>query len=544
MRKQLWITVALGIMFGLNSRGEATMVKVTGDARVTGSLTLYLQRLTNQPNLSVSVADSASTFLNSRGYLNPQISISGDTLGVATGQLYTLREIVDYADSARNLAVLTPFTQENLRSALQIFAHEFQDSGYYFCRVQVISARKNRNLVDLFVSVSPGPIVRIKNLEFKGLVRSNRKQVERYLRVTPGDTVTDKVTSRLELEAASIPYLDFLPPAVVHPLAGYSDVIIDLKFREREQFLFDGGAGYDPETKSGLVWNLNVRLQNLFGDGKNVSVQSARQNLGHNLLDFQYVQPLFLLGVGSLRAQLYTRDYRDQFYEFSASVGTSVNLAEQQIIGLDLTWKRVDPIASPSYRRYAAEVSYSLDQRDRRVDPLSGFRFRSRLGYAYRNYSADSSSSKGSFNDTRAQFEGEYYQKITGVIGLFGNLSYRGIESKESPLPLSELYFVGGPGSLRGYRNEQFSAQRVVAGTLESRFHFPGGYLFGFYDGAYLNSPVVNDAVIETEQQYRFGFGFGFAVTDINRSVLLALGWNPNLTIDQPQLSIQFSSGL
>ncbi len=544
MKIRIIFAAALSVTLTSSVIGQTTKVRVVGDARVASSLSAYVQRLASVSKSSASIKDSAAAWLGTRGYLDPQISLNGDTLNVSTGELTTLGKICSDADTSRSLSVIQPFSQENLKSALENFAQRYQDSGYYFCRVQVVSARRTRKQIDLFVSVSPGPIVRIKNIQYDGLVRSDRKQIEKYLPAQSGVPLTDRVLARIESEAASIPYVDFLPPAVVRPLAGYSDVTIDLKFREREQFLFDGGAGYDPETKSGLVWNLNVKMQNLFGDGKDLSVQSARQDQGHNLLDFQYVQPFFLLGVGSVRAQLYTRDYRDQFYEFSASVGTSVDLSAQQSIGLDLTWKRVDPTLGPSYRRYAAEFSYSLDQRDQKVNPISGFHFKSRLGYAFRNYTADSSASRGSFNDTRAQFEGEYYQRIAGPIGLVADLSYRGIQSKESPLPVSELYFVGGPGSLRGYRNEQFIAQRVVAGTLESRFHFPGGYLFGFYDGAYLNTPVAIGNLVQTNQQYRFGFGLGLAVVDINRSVMVALGWNPNLTIDQPQLSIQFSSGL
>jgi outer membrane protein assembly factor BamA len=544
MRKRIWQAAAISIFLASNLFGQTAHVLVIGDARISLPLSAYVRRLANLSKPSASIQDSAAAWLADRGYLDPQIDSRGDTLIVLMGELSTLRNIYSDADSSRSLAVLQPFSRENLKNALTTFTQRYQDSGYYFCRVQVVSARKFRNQIDIFVSVSPGPIVRIKNYQYEGLIRSDRRQIEKYLSAQSGVPLTDRVLARIESDASSIPYVDFLPPAVVRPLAGYSDVTIDLKFREREQFLFDGGAGYDPETKSGLVWNLNVKMQNLFGDGKDLSVQSARQDQGHNLLDFQYVQPSFLLGVGSVRAQLYTRDYRDQFYEFSASAGTSVDLSAQQSIGLDLTWKRVDPTAGPSYRRYAAEFSYELDQRDQKVNPGSGFRFKSRLGYAFRNYTADSSSSRGSFNDTRAQFEGEYYQKIAGSAGLFADLSYRGIQSKESPLPVSELYFVGGPGSLRGYRNEQFVAQRVVTGTLESRFHFPGGYLFGFYDGAYLNAPVALGSSVVIDQQYRFGFGIGLAVVDISRSVIVALGWNPNLNVDQPQLSIQFSSGL
>jgi outer membrane protein assembly factor BamA len=518
--------------------------RIEGDQSIVKPLTDFLHRKEVTTTTRQAIADSAVAWLEIRGYLDATARLDSNVLFVSTGPLVTLSDLTLAGDTMRRFSVGRPFTPENLRAGLGRLVQVYRDSGYYFYRAQVSAIERNADSVTVLATVAPGPIVTLRHVEYKGLLRTKSRQIARYLRVDSGGAVTDNLVHQLETQAASVPFVDFYPPATVRPLAGFSDAIVELKFSERQQVLFDGGAGYDPELKSGLVWSLNVRLQNLFGDGKDISIQSARQDQGRNLLNLNYRQPLFVLGTGSFHAQLYTRDYRDQFYEFTALAGTDLSLSPQQVLGGELTWKRVDPNLGPSYRRYAADFTYGLDQRDRPVDPSRGFRFLSKVGYAFRNYSADSLSSKGSFNDTRAEVEGEYYQRIVGPVLLFGSATYRGVESKEKPLPVSEMYYVGGPGTLRGYRNEQFVAQRVAVGTIESRFRFPGGYLFGFYDGAYLNSPTVTGSVVATTETYRFGFGAGLSISDRSRSVTVSLGWNPDLAFDQPQLSIQFSSGL
>ncbi|MDH3937873.1 MAG: outer membrane protein assembly factor, partial [candidate division Zixibacteria bacterium] len=122
---------------------------------------------------------------------------------------------------------------------------------------------------------------------------------------------------------------------------------------------------------------------------------------------------------------------------------------------------------------------------------------------------------------------------------------YLGYLTDEPLPPTSELFLIGGPRSLRGFRNENFPAVHAVIGTVEPRFRFESGYLYLFHDGAYLNNRVRRfDGSVYTEERYRHGYGVGLAVIGPGSRLRLSLGWNPESAIDQPRLSIEFSADI
>ena len=122
--------------------------------------------------------------------------------------------------------------------------------------------------------------------------------------------------------------------------------------------------------------------------------------------------------------------------------------------------------------------------------------------------------------------------------------NYAGLESPDLSLPLSELQLIGGPPTLRGYRNEQFAGKRAAWGTFEPRFRYSSGYLFLFYDAAYLNRQNTSLREGVSTEIYRDSFGFGLSVVDQNRSVRLSIGWNGRDKDSQPRLSVELSTDL
>jgi hemolysin activation/secretion protein len=149
------------------------------------------------------------------------------------------------------------------------------------------------------------------------------------------------------------------------------------------------------------------------------------------------------------------------------------------------------------------------------------------------------------FNETRTNVSLRfYYPLLKSLVGHLG-LGYSGMETSEIFPPESELIFIGGPGTLRGYRNEQFLAQRTATGTMEPRLRFDQGYLFFFYDAAYINRPIPDtDGNARTDEFYRDGYGFGVALLNSEKSLKMSLGWNRDLTFDQPRISIQFAADI
>jgi hemolysin activation/secretion protein len=266
------------------------------------------------------------------------------------------------------------------------------------------------------------------------------------------------------------------------------------------------------------------------------------------LLNVSYGQPAFLLGLGWFKVGVRTRDYRDQFYEFGLTADYTTRLSTQLNAGAVLGWKRVDPSSGiGGYRTLSAGFAFTRQALDNRFNPSRGLNVSASLTYDYRSYRADSLIRTGStsYNETRSHLALTSFTHIAGPLVNCVSINYSGFETREQLPPISELILIGGPGTLRGSRSEQFAARRVAYGTVEPHYRFNSGYLFAFYDAAYLDSPQTDAAAgARSVQEYRYGFGGGWALTSGKRSIRLSLAWNPTVAMDQPWLSIEFSSDL
>lgn len=489
-------------------------------------------------------ADSLRTWLMHDGYLDAGVWLKADTIFASAGLLYRLRAVDITADSTYRITCDMPFSESALEDAVHAALKSYTSRGHYYARATVSGLARQSGSLTAKVNIVPGPIVTIGNVRFQGLSRTKGDVLTRLLPAVAGDTLTDELLAKLEQAASEITYVLYQSPVIVRPRFGYTQADIELYFIEKQQLLFLGGAGYSNEPGSGLVWDVAVEASNLFGEGREVIAQSERREKGRNVLDIAYSQPSTLLGQGLLRAAVSTRDYRDQFYEFAGTVGYEILLSRAFSAGVTLGLKRVEPTVGSGYSRADAIVSVTRSQVENRLNPSAGYVLSTSLGYSYRTPSADSTGAAKTYNDTRAQLSAGIYRSLPGhLVGYLG-VNYRGLETGELLPPHSELFFVGGPGSIRGYRNEQFIVKRAALGTIEPRYRFASGYIFGFYDIAFTQQPVSVQSGVVTDESIHHGFGLGLAIADQLRSVKLSLGWNPDIAFDQPWLMVQFSTGL
>ncbi|HWR81901.1 MAG TPA: BamA/TamA family outer membrane protein [Candidatus Deferrimicrobium sp.] len=442
-----------------------------------------------------------------------------------------------------------PFTDRSLGELADDILNRYYDRGYYWASTRVDKVRKHGRSVALELQFTRGPLVQLADLVCTGLTRTNPDLIKRHIPAGPGDTLTPSLIRRTEQAVSGIPFVTLAEPPEIRPRAGYTEADLHLSFIEKKQFTLEGGGGYLSDRAGGVLWHLNLHFNNLFGGGQQATVASERREKGRSLLRLAYGQPVYLTGVGYLSLRSETRNYRDDFYEFSLGGSYSVHPGDNFNIGLDLDWKSVEPAGrTPSYSRLSAGLFMQHDRIDDRLNPVQGLRLRWSATYSYRRYHADSDAvapMAGSYNETRGTVTVEWFKKVAGRFVNRFELSYRALQTDEALPPLSELILVGGPGTLRGFRNEQYAALHALTGTVEPRVRFTSGYLFCFYDAAYLNNRVSDPSgEMRTQELYRNGYGCGFALRDRTRGVSVSLGWNPELPFDQPWLAVELVSDI
>ncbi len=437
-----------------------------------------------------------------------------------------------------------PFSESAVTSLADSILYRWQQRGHYYATLGLRQITRSDSSVTLEFDLSPGPLVTIDDLAYLGLERTRPTAIARYLPVSAGDTLTDDRIAAVERAADRIPFVRFLSPAIVRPQAGYTSTDIELTFREQRPLTLEIGGGYIPGDSDQYVWDLNARFNNLFGGGRRARLVSERREEGRQILQIGYAQPWFLIGAGDLAFEVATRDYRESFYEFTVNAAYTTLLRDYFTAGLALAFKSVEPNGpAASFSSYSIGFSAGWDQVDTRFNPSAGFRVATAVDYRYRRYADDSTAVRPpdqALTETRTELRAALFQPlIRPLVGHLG-LHYEGLETSEDLPPLSELVLVGGPGSLRGYRNEQFAVIRAAILTVEPRVRFNSGFLFAFYDAAYLNNRLADGAGgVRTEEDYRFGYGLGLGLFSEGRGVQVALGWNPDINFDQPRLSIE-----
>ena len=505
--------------------------------------------LTRMARQAANTVDSVRTALEREGYLDARVTTDGNLLTISAGERFILDSTTVWSTDTVSLAANIPFTESNITARLDSILVSARSAGHYFASLNIARLIRCQNRVHLVINLNRGPRVTVSGTILRGLTRTDPEVTRRYFDIAPGDLLTDRLMQTAAADARTIRHLHFRPPIIVRPHPGYKTADLELSFEEQRPVSLEIGGGYVPKEESGLLWYIDLGFNNLFGGGRAARLFSERRERGNQILQVEYRQPLFLLGRGELALDIATRDYRDSFYEFAVNAAGSARLRRRLNAGLGLGYRTVEPATDlPSYSSYRAAFSIAWQVVDNPSNPASGLSSRWTIDYAYRRYREDSlavTPERLTFYQTRLGVTLDMYQPLVGsFVGHLG-LAYRGLETDETQPPVSELVLVGGPGTIRGYRNDRFAVLRTAIVTVEPRLRFNQGYLFGFYDGAYLNRrvPDGNGSAV-TDERYRYGYGAGFVLSDNRRAIKLSLGWNPDLAFDQPRLSVEISSDL
>lgn len=458
-----------------------------------------------------------------------------------------LGKLILEGDRIDTLRIDAVFTQKHVEPILESMLNAYQDSGFYYVSLSPAGAIGEGDTIDLHVHVQRGPVVTISGIGIDGLKKTRPELIRRYIRLSVGDTLfADRINRSADrLRDLSFASLD-RPPDVV-PDPGYRTATVRYALSEKRQLIIDGAAGYVPDDDGYLIWYMNLQARNFLGGGRQVSLLADQREKYKTVFDVRYAQPVFWMGIGEIGGNVHTRDYRNDFYEFGVGISYQLELSSRMRITASLAWKNVEPAddALRSYASYEAGVGVRIGGIDATRSTRTAYLVDWRISYLGRIYRGGDTVSvaRSAYNDTKNEVRLEYSQRlIPGLTGFVGG-TFRDVKSSEAPLPISELFMFGGPGSLRGYRSDQFAARRVVLGTFEWRvFVSEIDYIYPFVDGVHYEWDRDADGTVSKESEYRWGYGAGIRLASASRALRIEFAWNEDAGFDQPRLLITLSN--
>ncbi len=437
----------------------------------------YVEVKVGTPSVQLS-ADRQYIFITipiveGRQYDIGKVSFSGELLG----QEKELAKLVTLKTGDR-------FRRSQVAGTLLAVQDVYRDMGYAYVNVEPRTRpHPDTRRVDLEFDVQPGQPVRIGRIDVVGNLKTRDKVIRRELRVYEGELFNGTGFKASRNRVMALGYFEAVDITQTRRSPETMDLVVTVK--ERPTGSFQVGAGYS--SSENFVLTGQISQQNFFGWGNSLSLQVQWSSI-RQLGQISFEEPYFLDTRWTFAFDLYANQTEYTAFTRSA-VGGSLTWG-YELSGLGRFWdlaRKLEDVrlfatytdervsvstshevelarASGSGNTSSLKLMLNADKRDNRITPSDGW---------YGSFSFETAPQWLSprwifgrdvnlFNRYTLDLRG--YQPLgKGIIGRV-RLKMGWLQAlTDEGVPLSELYFLGGVNSVRGYVLNSIAPRGVQA---------------------------------------------------------------------------------
>ena len=515
--------------------------------------------------------ETLRSFYLDRGYIKfeikaTQVSISADkqdiyiTISIDEGDVYKVSDMKLAGEPlvpAKQLFSLIHmrrgdvFSRKVTIESAERISKQLGDEGYAFANVNTIpEIDEETKQVAVTFFVDPGKRVYVRRVNTKGNTRTRDEVVRREISQLEAAWFSSELVRQSRERLQRLGYFEEVNVETPAVPGSADQVDVNLSVVEKDSGNLLAGIGYS--QSQGIIFNTSITQNNFLGTGKRVSFgfNNSRSNRNYR---FAYTNPYYTIDGISRGFEL---SYRETDYEKLNSIDyfTDVGVAGMNF-GLPITdTSRAGLGIRYRYTKFTAGNSllaqtFATDQGDQFNDFL--------LTASYTNDSRDQAffPTKGSFQSLRAEVSvpgsdlqffrltythRRYIPLIKHfVLSLDADLGYGNEFGNTKDLPFFEHFFAGGPGSVRGWKENtlgprettldedpaggnikmvgsiQIFAPSPVEGEFAKTLRL--GAFFDFGNVWTTSNPTHSDQELVTPR--------GFSLSDIRYSAGLSLTW-------------------
>ena len=425
-----------------------------------------------------------------RGFINvkiekPQVSISTDkryiyiSIKIEEGEAYTIGKLDFSGDllvpKQQLKGLMTSreselFNRTKLSHDISTLTDLYLDQGYAYANITPLTQlHTEQRLVDLTFDIQKGHQVYIERIDISGNTKTRDKVIRREMRIYEGELFSGTGERRSKERVTALGFFETVE--VQHkPGSDDSKVIVTVEVKEKATGTFQVGLGFS--NVENFIFTAQVAQNNLLGWGQTASfsaqISSLRSFFQLSFFDPYFFDTNYIFSIDLFRIQA---DYGGFLRN---STGGDVNLGYhffEDVIG-NVTYTReyisVEPSRTfnsiPLANRLrgsgtTSSVRFSLqwDRRNNRLFPTKG-------SILFGSAEIAPSWLGSTFQFTRYSAYGRYYWplfwgfvfKVNATFGIIQSLN------PNSPVPISELYYLGGINSIRGYALRSISPTILV----------------------------------------------------------------------------------
>jgi outer membrane protein insertion porin family len=415
------------------------------------------------------------------GFINvrvdkPTVALSADkrdifiTIKVTEGERYDIGKI-DFAGDLvvpkEELAALMKsgtgrhFSRTELGQDIQAITDVYYDRGYAYANINPVTAvNADAKTVDLTFDVQKGPQVTIERIDIVGNTKTRDKVIRREMRVYEGELYSGTGVRRSKERVTALGFFETVE-VTQRPGSREDSIIIQAEVKEKATGTFQVGLGFS--NVENFIFTAQVSQNNFLGWGQSVSasaqISSLRSLVQLSFFDPYFLDTNFLLSADFFRVEADYVDFTRQSTGGNLSLGYQV--IEDLLVNVGYSQEHVNVSASQDFggvllaNRFLSGVTSSVrlsltyDKRNNRLFPSKGFIHYGSVEYAPPFLGIGSSP----FLFTRYTAYSRLYFPLPlgAVFKTNATMGYIQQLDPNRPLPISELYYLGGINSVRGY---------------------------------------------------------------------------------------------
>lgn len=414
----------------------------------------------------------------------------------------------------------------------------YRQDGYILAKLRDISIDESGNLTLTFnEGILEGYVV-------KGNDKTKDYVITREMRIKPGEVFDAKKARRSMQRVYNLGFFEDVSVKILPGKEDPNNIIMELTVIEKRTGSFGIGAGYSSED--GLLGMVSIGDTNFRGTGDSVKAMyefggDGGDDSGYSIsytkpwLDEKETTGTFRIYDRKFEYDDYdnggdlieTYDKKNQGYELNFGrptdeytmnyLGFKINNTEYRghEDGLDRS-KNTEWLDNNFGETRSIIASLVRDTRDNIFYPTEGTRTSLSVEYAGLG---------GDFDYTKLMGSVQKYYKVghAQVLAFRGSAGYA-----NEDLPEAALFEVGGQNSVRGYRDGQFSGNRMLMGTMEYRFPLMNkvqGALFTDVGDAWGGKSWGSWSSIEEDLDLHASVGLGLQMQTPIGAMRLDYGW-------------------
>jgi outer membrane protein insertion porin family len=557
--------------------------------RTPGLMTWYTKNdQYSRQKLQADLESLRSYYLN-RGYLDfnidsTQVSITPDkrdiyiTVNITEGEIYTVSDVklggetlVPEAELMKLVAIKPgePFSREKLADSTKKITDRLGAEGYAFANANAVPAiDKEKRTVAFTLFVDPGRRVYVRRINIVGNNRTRDEVVRREMRQLEGSFYD---SAKLALSKQRIDKTGYFSEVEVETPAvpGTTDQVdVTVRVKERPTGALLVGVGFSSVDR--FIVQGSISQSNIFGTGNTFQFQ-ANSGTVNKSISLSYTNPYYTIDGVSRGFDVYKRsvdattlgigNYKTDTLGGGVRFGVPFTEYDTFLFGLGVedTKLQLDPVLSPArflafqdqfgseYSALIESTGWVRDTRDSAIWPTRG-----RIQRA----NAEVASAPGDLEYWKTTYQNQSFYPVTRDITLMVNGEVgtgRGYGGK--PMPFFKNYYLGGVGSVRGYRAASLGPRDVDGSSLggtkktdasaELLFPFPGTAkdrsmrLGAFLDGG----QVYGQDEKITFSTWRYSAGLSFAWNSPLGPLKFSMAWPIREQPDDHIQRFQFQLG-